>query len=234
MSRRLQERHRTLREAEVFLQDVPRHGSFRVALVYPNLYFVGMSNLGFQSVYQLLNAMPDVVCERAFLPDDVDKDDLERTGSPLVSFETGTPLRRLRRARLLGLLRERLPARPAGAAARRHPAARAGPRAARSARDPRRRGDVPEPGAAGAVRRPDGGGRGRAARAEDDGRAAGRARRARAGSRSLPAEGRLLRALALRGALPRRRHRRRLRRARARGAPARLAGEDGASRSRSS
>jgi len=93
MSRRLHERHRTLREAEVYLQDVPRAGSFRVALVYPNLYFVGMSNLGFQSVYQMLNALPDVLCERAFLPDDPDAEELERTGSPLVSFETGTPLR---------------------------------------------------------------------------------------------------------------------------------------------
>ena len=45
MSRRPQERHGRLREAEVFLEEVPRHGSFRVALVWPNLYFVGMSNL---------------------------------------------------------------------------------------------------------------------------------------------------------------------------------------------
>src|SRR4030042_2190072 len=91
MPRRLQEPHRSLREAEVFLEDVPRAGSFRVALVWPNLYFVGMSNLGFQAVYRLLNRTPDVVCERAFLPDDEDKAELERTGSPLVSFETGTP-----------------------------------------------------------------------------------------------------------------------------------------------
>lgn len=77
----------------MFLEDVPRAGSFRVALVWPNLYFVGMSNLGFQSIYRLLNRTPDVVCERAFLPDDEDKAELERTGSPLTSFETGTPLR---------------------------------------------------------------------------------------------------------------------------------------------
>jgi radical SAM superfamily enzyme YgiQ (UPF0313 family) len=77
----------------VFLEDVPRAGSFRVALVWPNLYFVGMSNLGFQAIYRLLNRTPDVVCERAFLPDDEDKAELERTGSPLTSFETGTPLR---------------------------------------------------------------------------------------------------------------------------------------------
>jgi radical SAM superfamily enzyme YgiQ (UPF0313 family) len=93
MSRRLQERHRRLSEAEVFLEDLKHGGSFRIALVWPNLYFVGMSNLGFQAVYRLLNRTPDVVCERAFLPDDEDKAELERTGSPLGSFESGTPLR---------------------------------------------------------------------------------------------------------------------------------------------
>jgi radical SAM superfamily enzyme YgiQ (UPF0313 family) len=93
MSRRLQERHRQLREAEVWVEDVPRRGSFRVALVWPNLYFVGMSNLGFQAVYRLLNRTPDVACERAFLPDDEDAAELERTSRPLASFETGTPLR---------------------------------------------------------------------------------------------------------------------------------------------
>jgi radical SAM superfamily enzyme YgiQ (UPF0313 family) len=93
MDRRLREHHRTLREAEVWLKDVPRAGSFRVALVYPNLYHVGMSNLGFQSVFDMLNALPDVVCERAFLPDDVHAEELTRTGSPLVSLDSGTPLR---------------------------------------------------------------------------------------------------------------------------------------------
>jgi hypothetical protein len=40
----------------------------RVALAFPNTYYVGMSNLGFQTVYQLFNAHDDVVCERMFLP----------------------------------------------------------------------------------------------------------------------------------------------------------------------
>jgi radical SAM superfamily enzyme YgiQ (UPF0313 family) len=93
MSRRLNEHHRTLREAEVYVEDLPLSGSFRAALVYPNLYFVGMSNLGFQSVHRMLNRLPDVVCERAFLPEDADKAELERTGRPLTSFETDTPLR---------------------------------------------------------------------------------------------------------------------------------------------
>ncbi len=41
---------------------------FSVALVYPNLYHVGMSNLGFQIVYDLLNKRDDVLAERFFLP----------------------------------------------------------------------------------------------------------------------------------------------------------------------
>ncbi|MFO7645389.1 MAG: radical SAM protein [Desulfosarcina sp.] len=43
-------------------------GRLRVGLVYPNRYQVGMSNLGFQTVYRLINEIDDVVCERAFLP----------------------------------------------------------------------------------------------------------------------------------------------------------------------
>jgi radical SAM superfamily enzyme YgiQ (UPF0313 family) len=93
MSRRLRDRHRTLLGDEVPLAEIRRAGSFRIALAYPNLYFVGMSNLGFQGVYQMLNAHPDVVCERAFLPDDVDAEDLVRGGHPLVSLDSGAELR---------------------------------------------------------------------------------------------------------------------------------------------
>jgi len=42
-------------------------GRLPLALVFPNAYFVGMSSLGFQAVYGLLNGLGDVVCERAFL-----------------------------------------------------------------------------------------------------------------------------------------------------------------------
>ena len=62
-------------------------GHLRVALVYPNQYKVGMSNLGFQSVYALLNRLPDVVCERAFLPEPD-----ENQSGPLRSLESGRPL----------------------------------------------------------------------------------------------------------------------------------------------
>ncbi|HKG15956.1 MAG TPA: radical SAM protein [Pyrinomonadaceae bacterium] len=65
----------------------------RVALCYPNVYAVGMANLGFQSVYELFNRVPDVACERVFLPDDEEMREYERTNAPLLSLESQTPVR---------------------------------------------------------------------------------------------------------------------------------------------
>ncbi|HTV23170.1 MAG TPA: radical SAM protein [Polyangiaceae bacterium] len=45
---------------------------WRVALTYPSPYSVGMSSLGFQQIYRLLQALPGVACERVFLPDGAD------------------------------------------------------------------------------------------------------------------------------------------------------------------
>ena len=64
-----------------------------VALVYPNSYYVGMSNLGFQSVYRLLNGLPEAVCERAFLPERDEQHELRRSRHPLFSLESCRPLR---------------------------------------------------------------------------------------------------------------------------------------------
>src|SRR6185436_5554224 len=44
----------------------PHANRLRVALIFPNTYFVAMSNLGFQTMYRLFNDQPDIVCERAF------------------------------------------------------------------------------------------------------------------------------------------------------------------------
>ncbi|MGB3092422.1 MAG: radical SAM protein [Candidatus Zixiibacteriota bacterium] len=46
-----------------------RSALLRAALGYPNTYEVGMSNLGFQTIYRLLNQMDRVACERFFLFD---------------------------------------------------------------------------------------------------------------------------------------------------------------------
>lgn len=67
-------------------------GKISVCLVYPNTYHVGMSNLGFQGIYGLLNRRDDVVCERAFLPDDADIAEYRRTGTPVFSLESKRPL----------------------------------------------------------------------------------------------------------------------------------------------
>jgi len=59
----------------------------RVALVYPNRYHIGMSNLGFQTIYQLLNRFDHVVCERVFLPE------TGRSGKMrLTTLESGRPV----------------------------------------------------------------------------------------------------------------------------------------------
>ncbi len=52
-----------------------------------------MTNLGFQAVYHLLNAMDGCVCERAFLPYIVEIEEFERTNTELFSLESQSPLR---------------------------------------------------------------------------------------------------------------------------------------------
>ncbi|RLA82733.1 MAG: radical SAM protein [Deltaproteobacteria bacterium] len=67
-------------------------GKITVCLIFPNHYWVGMSNLGFQIIYQLLNSFPDVVCERAFLPERELLEEHQRTNTPLLSLESQRPL----------------------------------------------------------------------------------------------------------------------------------------------
>ncbi len=71
----------------------PHGGRLRVALAFPNTYFVGMSNLGFQTVYRLFNELPDVVCERVFLPGRQELQAQLASGVPLRTVESGTPVR---------------------------------------------------------------------------------------------------------------------------------------------
>jgi radical SAM superfamily enzyme YgiQ (UPF0313 family) len=67
-SRELADRARATLAREVGYIVKPHADRLRVALAFPNTYFVGMSNLGLQSVYRLFNGHDDVVCERVFLP----------------------------------------------------------------------------------------------------------------------------------------------------------------------
>src|SRR5215210_1664669 len=65
-----------------------RAAGLRIALCYPNTHAIGMANLGFHTMYELFNSIPDVVCERVFLPDRDELTEYERIGTPLMSLET--------------------------------------------------------------------------------------------------------------------------------------------------
>jgi len=71
----------------------PHGGRLRVALAFPNTYFVGMSNLGLQTVYRLFNADDRVVCERVFLPPRQDVAAMLARRTPLTTIESGTAVR---------------------------------------------------------------------------------------------------------------------------------------------
>jgi len=71
----------------------PHGGKLRVALAFPNTYFVGMSNLGFQTVYRLFNELEDVVCERVCLPPKQELQAQLASGTPLRTIESETPVR---------------------------------------------------------------------------------------------------------------------------------------------
>lgn len=66
-------------------------GKIKICLVYPDIYQVGITNLGFQTVYRLFNLRKDVVCERAFLPSQHEIGIYEK-GYPLLSMESKKPL----------------------------------------------------------------------------------------------------------------------------------------------
>src|SRR5688572_14010353 len=86
------ERARDVLSREVGYVRKPHGGRLRVALVFPNTYYVGMSSLGFQTVYRLFNDLDDVVCERVFLPAKQELQAQLEAGAPLLTLESQTPV----------------------------------------------------------------------------------------------------------------------------------------------
>jgi radical SAM superfamily enzyme YgiQ (UPF0313 family) len=86
------ERARATLDKEIGYIIKPHGDRLRVALAFPNTYWVGMSNLGFQTVYRLLNSQDDIVCERVFLPPKQELAELLSSGTPLVTIESQTPV----------------------------------------------------------------------------------------------------------------------------------------------
>src|SRR3954462_7907596 len=82
------ERARETLSKEVGFVTKPHAGRLRVALAFPNTYYVGMSNLGFQTVYQLFNSHEDVVCERIFLPPKQQRKEQLASKAALITIES--------------------------------------------------------------------------------------------------------------------------------------------------
>lgn len=67
-------------------------GKIKICICFPDLYEVGMSNLGIRIIYGLLNEFSNVVCERAFMPGLDLEEYLRKSHKKLFSLETKTPL----------------------------------------------------------------------------------------------------------------------------------------------
>src|SRR5437879_1788713 len=87
------ERARQTLAKEVGYVVKPHGDRLRVALAFPNTYWVGMSNLGFQTIYRLFNAEHDIVCERFFLPPKQELTQLIASKAPLVTLESQSLVR---------------------------------------------------------------------------------------------------------------------------------------------
>ncbi len=72
---------------------VKRGAELKIALCYPNTHAIAMANLGMHTMYELFNRIPEVSCERVFLPDAADLKEYEKSRTPLLSHETQTPVR---------------------------------------------------------------------------------------------------------------------------------------------
>ncbi len=71
-----------------------KHGArLRIALCYPNTHNIGMANLGLHTMYELFNSIPEVSCERVFLPDADEQKEYEKSRTTLLSLETQTPVK---------------------------------------------------------------------------------------------------------------------------------------------
>jgi radical SAM superfamily enzyme YgiQ (UPF0313 family) len=68
-------------------------GRLQMALLYPNFYHLGMSNLGFQAVYGLAATHEGILCERAFLPGPEEAAEYAASKTPLLTLESQRPVR---------------------------------------------------------------------------------------------------------------------------------------------
>lgn len=76
-----------------FGETVKADADFRFALCFPDTYEIGMSHLGSRILYNILNKMDSVACERAYTPWLDMQEQMKKNGIPMYSLETKRPLK---------------------------------------------------------------------------------------------------------------------------------------------
>jgi radical SAM superfamily enzyme YgiQ (UPF0313 family) len=92
LSWKLREEYRAILSREKGYYNKVWGNALNVCLAYPHAYRTGMSNLGFQTVYDLFNRHPHGLCERVFLPDPEQEEEFAQQEIPLFSLESQRPL----------------------------------------------------------------------------------------------------------------------------------------------
>lgn len=66
--------------------------NIRFGFCFPDIYEIGMSHLGLKCIYDVLNKIPDVWCERSFMPWSDMRDKMKENNIPLYALESKDPL----------------------------------------------------------------------------------------------------------------------------------------------
>ncbi|MBN1289783.1 MAG: TIGR03960 family B12-binding radical SAM protein [Actinobacteria bacterium] len=68
-------------------------GGIKVALAYPDVYEIGISNIGLAILYEVINGMDGAVCERVYSPWVDMEEEMRKAGIPLFTLETHRPVK---------------------------------------------------------------------------------------------------------------------------------------------
>lgn len=81
-------------ETNIVIKDL-RDVKVRFAFAFPDLYEIGMSYMGLQILYNILNKEEDVYCERVFAPAPDMEELMREEEVPLFTLETKTPMKEM-------------------------------------------------------------------------------------------------------------------------------------------
>ena len=73
--------------------DMKKNAKAKFCFCFPDIYEIGMSNLGLQILYDIINRHPDFIAERCYAPWTDMGEKLRENDIPLLSLETATPLK---------------------------------------------------------------------------------------------------------------------------------------------